>query len=75
MDVRVDLTATHREAVTAMISVFVGWVCLHFSSGLLRVLAKCADDANQLYGSLLSHMWWKFFFWLKHLSHVVLLGS
>ena len=50
MDVRIDLTATHGEAVAAMISVFVGWVCLHFSLGLLRVLAKCADGANQLYG-------------------------
>ena len=44
MDVKVDLTATHREAVTAMISVFLGWMYLHFSSGLLRVLAKCADE-------------------------------
>ena len=30
MDVRVDLTATHGEAVAAVISVFVGWVCLTF---------------------------------------------
>ena len=30
MDVRIDLTATHGEAVAAMISVFVGWVCLTF---------------------------------------------
>ena len=50
MDVRIDLTATLQEAVAAMISVFVGWVCSHLSSGLLRVLVKCADDANQLYG-------------------------
>ena len=34
MDVRVDLTATHGEVVAAAISVFVGWVCLHFLLGL-----------------------------------------
>ena len=52
MDVRIDLTATHGEIVAAVISVFVGWVCLHLSSGLLRLLAKCADDANDIFQPL-----------------------